>query len=338
MILLAIGLANTGVAFVYGVLGFQKVAEIGAYDGLIFLFSLFWLEASFLLWLYVFRTQEFGVIQYLIVGILLFTSLTKSAFQGNRGSLISIFILIAFAFVFSGRKIKLKHNLIGAALIVVAIFVGMIYGTTFRNVKQNQDTMAMDQYAGMILDTFSRISEQDLTASLEVGFAALAERIDAVTPLAVVVANYEKLAPYEESYGLDNNIWKESVNFFIPRIIWPDKPVPTDPSKYGDLYFNFAENSFTVTPMGDLLRNFGPYGVPLGMIFLGFVIRIIYAALKENQEFSYWRATMFYMLLTSISYEGSFALIIPYLLKVGIISVVGILIVRFFVGKTRPAF
>ncbi|MDQ3322314.1 MAG: hypothetical protein M3525_07780, partial [Acidobacteriota bacterium] len=279
--------------------------------------------------------KQLNINHYVVIGLLLTTSLTKSAFQGNRGSLIQVFILIAFAFVMSGRKIRFKEKIIAAFLISFALIVGMIYGTTFRNIKQTQERMEIGQYSEIILETFDKISDQDLVETLADGFGSLAERIESVSSLAVVVSNYEKLMPYEESYGIDNGIWKESITFFIPRVIWNDKPIATDPKKYADLYFNYSENSFTLTPMGDLLRNFGPVGVPLGMLFLGFVLRIIYAGLIENQNFSFWRATLFYMLISAVSYEGSYGLIIPALFKFGFIAFVGILIVRFFAGKSR---
>ena len=55
----------------------------------------------------------------------------------------------------------------------------------------------------------------------------------ALSSLAVVVSNYEALAPYEESYGMDHNIINELSTFFIPRIIWKDKPVSIEPRDYG---------------------------------------------------------------------------------------------------------
>ena len=335
VILLALGLVNTIFAFINGILGFQKVEEIGAYDGIIFLLTLFWLEASFLLWLCVFRSERLNVNQYIIIGLLIFTSLLKAAFQGNRGSLVQIFMLIAFAFAMSGRKIKIQHRVYAVVIITLALIFGMIYGTTFRNIKQTESQVSMDEYAEYILKTFDRVGEQDISVTLEKGFSALAERVEAVSSLAVVVANYEKLKPYEESYGLDNNIYKDSVTFFIPRVIWADKPVASEPRKYGELYFDYGENSFTITPMGDLLRNFGPIGVPIGMILLGILIRMLYAALVEKQDFAYWRIVLFYMLFTSISYESFYGSIVPYMIKVGVVSVIGILIIRFFIGKTR---
>lgn len=333
LILLAFGLVNTVLAFSVGLLGFQRVEEIGVFDGVIFLLTFFWLEASFLLWLCIFRTKKLNFNHYAVIAILLFTSFAKSAFQGNRGSLIQIFILVAFAFVLSGKKVLLKHKIWGGVLLLAALIVGMIYGTTFRTIKTTEEKISMEQYASNVFETFGRISDQDLGANLERGFFALTERFENVSQLAVVVSNYEALSTYEADYGLDNNIWKDSIAFLIPRFLWQDKPVATDPYKYGELYFNYGENAFALTPMGDLLRNFGPIGVPIGMIILGFVIRILYTSLRENQEFSFWRATLFYMLLTGISYEGSFGLIIPYNIKIGLVSVLGLFIIWFFVGK-----
>ena len=335
LLLLLVGLANTVIAFTAGLLGFQRVEEIGAFDGLLFLLTLFWLEASFMLWLCVFRAKRLNVNYYIIIGIVLVAAIIKSAFQGNRGGLLQVFILIAFAFVLSGKEIKFQHRAFGAILLTLAIVVGMIYGTTFRSIKQTEEQVDIEQYAEYVFQTFDKITEQDTSVTLEKGFVTLAERLEAVSSLAVVVSNYEKLEPYEESYGLDNNIWKDSITFFIPRPLWKDKPVASEPHKYGDLYFNYSENSFTITPMGDLLRNFGPVGVPLGMLLLGFIIRIMYASLIEEKEFSYWRTTLFYMLLTSISYESFYGSIIPYMMRVGFVSIVGILLVWFFMGNAR---
>ncbi|MEJ7860020.1 MAG: O-antigen polymerase [Pyrinomonadaceae bacterium] len=330
ILLLFIGIGNSIVAFGFGILGYQKVDVIGAYDGLLFLLTLLWLEASFILWLCIFRTKTLNVNHYLVIGLLLATSLTKSAFQGNRGSLFQLFILIACAFIFAVNTLKLRHKVFGVLLLVSAIVVGMIYGTTFRSVKQTESRVSTDEYIENIGRTFDKLFEQDLVGNLAEGVSALAERIENVSSLAVVVSNYEKLEPYEESYGLKDNIWKDSITFFIPRPLWVNKPVGSEPRQYADLYFNYSENSFTVTPMGDLLRNFGPFGVPLGMMLLGIILSAIYTALIEDQVFSIWRAALFYMLLTTVSYEGFYGTIIPYLIKYGLLAVAGILFIQFF--------
>lgn len=333
VLLLCVGFGNSIIAFGYGLLGYQKVDTIGAYDGLLFLLTLFWLEGSFILWTCIFRTKKLNINHFWVITLLLVSMLTKAVFQGNRGSLISYFFLVACAFILSVPRITFKHRLYGGVLLFTALIVGMIYGTTFRSIKQSEEKVSFERYTESVSQTFDKLSDQDYAASLGEGFGALFERIEAVSSVAVLVSNYEKFEPYEESYDLKNNIRDDTLYSFIPRPLWKDKPVGSDPRKFADLYFNYSENSFTITPMGDLLRNFGAWGVFLGMLLLGFVLRLIYAGLIENQEFSYWRTALYYVLLTSISYEGFYGTIMPYLIKYGLIAVIGILFIRIFQPK-----
>src|SRR5437762_3665021 len=114
LMLLVLGVSNTIIAFAQGLLGFQKVEEIGTFDGILYLLSLFWLEASFLLWLYIFRSRSHRFTNFLIIAVLLLTSFTKTAFQGNRGGLLAIVIDITFAYVLSRRTLTIKHYALGA--------------------------------------------------------------------------------------------------------------------------------------------------------------------------------------------------------------------------------
>lgn len=336
MILLILGFINTILGFVFGVLGYQRLEEYGSFDGLLFLTTLFWQIASFLLWVVIFRRNKVDFPAVSIGLVLLISALLKALYSGNRGGLLSIFILILMAYLLSGRAIRLKQGVIAGVCLVAAILIGMIYGTTFRTIKQTEARVGMEQYTEYIFDTVETVGKRDNVKTLEQGFSSLAERLDAVSALAVVVSNYEQLKPFEESYGLDNNIWKDTVTFLIPRVIWADKPLASEPHKYGELYFNYGENSFTITPMGDLLRNYGLIGVPLGMLLLGLILRTIYVALIDNQNYSFWRITLYFMLLTTISYESFYGLIIPYMFKVGLTTVVGIFIVNFIIKKERP--
>ena len=334
LVLLLIGVFTTAFAYVVGVLGYQVAQEINSYDGLIFLFTLFSVEASFFLWLLLFRRGKIDAFAVCFSLIIFTVSFAKSLYAGNRGSLFSMVIMIIFAYLLAGGKLKFKQGVIFSLVLFFALIVGMLYGTTFRNVKQSQGTVAIDEYTGLIFETFDTIGGKNNESMFELVFNSLAERItETGSGLAVVVANYEELKPYEESYGLNDNIWNDTITTFIPRILWEDKPVASDPRKYSELYFDFGLSSFTITPMGDLLRNFGMIGVPLGMLLLGFVLRFIYASLVENQNFSAWRATLFYMLLTTVSYESFYGTILPFLVKFGAFSVLGLLLIHFLAKK-----
>jgi len=243
--------------------------------------------------------------------------------------------LIVCAFVFSVGRITFKHRVYGGVILTAAVLVGMIYGTTFRAVKQSEAQTGAEEYVSNILSTFDKLANQDLTQNLGEGLAALGERLEAVSSVAVVVSNYEKLEPYEESYGIKDNIWNDTLYFFVPRPLWKDKPVGSSPRDYSDLYFHYGENSFIITPMGDLLRNFGPVGVLLGMIILGAVLSLIYNTLIEGKEFSFWRTLLYYILLTAVSYEGFYGTLFPNMVRYGVVAMVGIFFINFIQKQKR---
>ncbi|MCC6451309.1 MAG: oligosaccharide repeat unit polymerase [Acidobacteria bacterium] len=340
-VLLFLGIANTALAIGLGLIGFQRASEIGAYDGLIFLTTLFWLEASFVLWFVIFSRQKFEFGSGVLLVLLGATALSKALYAGNRGSVIQIFIVIALAYTLSGRKFRLKQSLFAGTVLTIALLLGTIYGTTFRNVKGDESQSNFGSYSGNILETLDKIGSDAQFSTLNSGFNTFAERIDLVSSLAVVVSNYEQLAPYEESYGLDHNIVKDLSSFMVPRVIWPDKPVASESHQYSDLYFNYSENSFGITPMGDLIRNFGPIGVPLGMLVIGLLLRVLYRTFVEDQKVILWRAAIYFMILTSVSYESFYASIIPYGFKVGTTALVGVLLLNLMAralgAKSRQA-
>lgn len=331
--LLGIGILNSAISIVSGLFGFQRGTDIGTYDGIIFLATLFWLQASFLLWFILFRRRKLDTRAFVLAAILVGSAISKALFAGNRGSLLQIFICVMLAYILAGREFRLKQIAWAGVMLTVALVAGTIYGTMFRDVKGSEEQQSAGAYTENILNTIDKIGAHGDSSILGYGFAALAERIDTLSSVAVVVSNYEQLAPYEEGYGLDDNITKDLSTFLIPRVIWADKPVASEARKYSELYFNYGENSFAITPIGDLVRNFGVPGVFFGMLVLGIILRLIYRTLIEDQPRALWRSTLYYMLLTAISYEGFYGSIIPFLFKVGVTAIVGLLLVAFLAKR-----
>ena len=327
-LLLGVGMINTIFGLIIGFIGYQLVEESSSYDGLLYLTTLFWIQATFFLFYGVFKLGKVDLRSVLVVAIVGSTALARALFAGNRGGLITMAMPIVLAYVLAGKTFKFKQMMISGIIGFLCLIAGMIYGSTFREMKGSETNMDMGRYAENIGHTFARVGSNDNIALLEYGFMSLAERIDSVTPVAVVVSTYEQMEPYEAGYGLDDNIWKDTISFLIPRIIWNDKPLASEPRQYAALYFDYADNSFTITPFGDLLRNFGVFGVWGGMFILGCVLRIIYRALIEEQETKLWKATLYFMLITTISYESFYGAIFPMMVKVFIISVLGLLVVR----------
>jgi hypothetical protein len=338
VVLLLIGIFFSMTTFTAGIIGYQRSALVETFDATLVFFSFFVSVSSFMLWYAIFRVERRTLKFKLVAMFLIFLIPYSTLLSGARGGLIQNLLPIAMAFWLSGRRIELRHGVLVGTLVVGAVLLGIVYGTTFRNVKGTEDTVKLDVYLTSASKTISVIADRGITENVVFALDTLAERMETASSLAVVVANYETLETYASDYGLAGNIWTFTWTAFIPRLFWPDKPIISDARAYSALYFDYGDNSFAITPMGDLLRNFGPIGVPIGMALLGFVLRILYTSLIDGAPRSVWRSAAYYLLLVNVSYEGFYGTILPSLLRLGLILWICGLIVSVLVRKRSRRF
>jgi hypothetical protein len=331
ILLLLAGIGFNVLGFIQGIMGFQRVTEIGIFDGLLFFLVTLLSEGSMLLWLAIFGVKKKTGIYYIVLTVLILFLPLRMAFLGSRSSLLISMFPIAMAFQYSGRKLKWQTSAIFGVLLVLAVCIGVIYGTTFRNLKGSEARMNAGDYFGQVTATLDYIADEDPIVLVQNNAQSLADRVENLSSLAVVVANYEKLAPYEASYGLENNIMNDALTSFVPRFVWQDKPPTSDARAYSDLYFNYGENSFAISPFGDLLRNFGPIGVPLGMLLLGIYLRLIYALLVDTPNPAMWKKVAYFPLLTLVSYEAFYATIFPSIIRTVFVLAISLIIVNLIV-------
>lgn len=335
IVLLIIGFGFNLLGFVQGLLGFQRNIDISVFDGVLFFLVTILTLGTVLLWLAIFSVKDRSGIFYIVLGLLVIFLPLRMALMGSRGSLIAGLIPIAMAFVYSGRKLKFRTTVAFGIIGLIAIFIGIIYGTSFRNIKGSEARISAGDYIGQIGATFEYLSKEDLGVVLGQSAQALADRVENLSSVGVVVANYEKLAPYEASYGLENNILNDAMTSFIPRFIWLDKPQTSDARAYSDLYFNYADNSFASTPFADLLRNFGPIGIPLGMMLLGIYLRTLYASLIDTPNPAMWKKVAYFPLLTVVSYESFYATIFPSVIRILIVVALSLWLVNVLVKNAK---
>ncbi len=329
--LLAVAGALTYIAFREGLAGYQVSTEVGTFDAALLIATItISSTATLLLWMAVFKSPVMTRSSAIALAVLIAWTVMEVLISGRRGALYQAIRLAAGAFWLSGRRIHPGHAIVFGSAAFVAIFVGMVYGTTFRVVKGGEGQIPLSRYVPL--------AQRAAQVSIERGFGGnvtyvtrnLSERLAEIpATVAVVVGNYERLEPFEEEFGLKNNIVNSFVASVVPRFVWPEKPNVSDPRALGELYFRFV-NSFAITPIGDLIRNFGPIGIPLGMALLGFALRVLYATLIENQQATIWRTTEYLVLLTSVSFENFYSAILPTTLRTGLFLVIALVIVDLF--------
>ncbi len=325
LLLLLAGIGVNLIGFVQGLIGYQRVTDYGTYDALIYFLLVLLSEGSMLLWLAIFSTRRKTGVYYIVLVVLILFIPFRAALLGSRSGLVLSMFPIAMAFKYSGRKLGLRNSFIFGTLIVLAVCIGIIYGTSFRNIKGSESRVEAGDYVGQIGATIDYLATQDPAILLRDSAQAMADRVENLSSVAVVVANYERLAPYEASYGLENNIINDTLTSFVPRFLWADKPPTSDARAYSTLYFNYSDNSFAISPFADLLRNFGPIGIPIGMFLLGIYLRIIYRLFVETPTPSMWKYVAYVPLLTLVSYESFYATIFP-----SIIRTLAVILISFF--------
>ncbi len=335
VMLMIAGIGVNLIGFVQGIMGYQRLNEVGIFDASLFFLLTLLSEGSMMLWLAVFGSKEKHGTYYLIFALLVIMIPLRMALLGSRGSLLVSVLIVAMAFQYSGRRLRFRSTVLLGVGLILAVFIGIIYGTSFRNIKGSESRIDAGDYVGQVGATLDYLSTEDPVVLLQSSSQALADRIENLSSLAVVVANYERLAPYEESYRLENNIVNDTLTSFIPRFIWNDKPPTSDARAYSDLYFNYGENSFAISPFGDLVRNFGPIGIPLGMLLLGIYLRIIHATLIDTANPAMWKKVAYFPLLTLVSYEGFYATIFPSIVRTAFILVVSLFLVNLLAKRIK---
>lgn len=334
ILLLIVGLGVNIAGFLQGLLGYQRISDIGTYDAFLYFLLVIVSLGNMLLWLGIFRAKERTGAFYLVLAILIAFIPLRAALLGNRSSfLVSVFPII-MAFRYSGRVLSWRTSAIFGGLLTAAVFIGIIYGTSFRNIKGSEGRIEAGDYAGQVFATVEYLVSEDPILLIQNSGQALADRIENLSSVAVVVSNYERLAPFEASYGLENNIINDTLTSFVPRFLWQDKPATSDARAYSLLYFNYGENSFAISPFADLLRNFGPIGVPLGMFVLGIYLRTIYRLFVDTPSPSMWKYTAYLPLLILVSYESFYATILPSVVRTVAVLAVSLFIVN-LVTKIR---
>ncbi len=165
------------------------------------------------------------------------------------------------------------------------------------------------------------VAERGVRGNVALVMEQVARRLDHVTSVATIVGNYERLRPEEDRRGVSGNIWRWTWTAFVPRVLWPNKPTVGDSRVLGELYIGFGGSSPAITPVADLLRNFGPVGIALGMFVLGIAMRLLHASLMSDAVPALWRTVVYYAVLMRISFEGFYGTLLPDAIRAAFVAV-----------------
>lgn len=324
-LLLAVGLGFSGLAYDSGLIGYQSPGPASAWAASWHFGSLCLPLGTFLICAAAFRTRHGGWARWVAFASLGASVLLRLLLAGSRATLLHALVAAGCAYVAARRPIHARGLLRFGLLVALGVVLGMAYGSTFRAAKGGEARVSLGTQAGYAAETVQRLAQRTPRDQLAFVGQRLAERLDQLSSVAVIVANADRLRDEERRLGLHDNILQAARTSLVPRFLWPDKPAVSPPRAFAALYFRYDGSSFALSPVGDLLRNFGPWGIVGGMALLGFVLRGLHAALVDGARApGLGRAGLYYLLLSSVNYEDTYAVLLPTLLRVGFVGALAV--------------
>lgn len=233
--------------------------------------------------------------------------------SGSRAQLF-IMILIAAAAVFYARFPHIRWRLFAGWIpaAALALILGMLFISQYRLLRTFSygiSPVSTSENINLLQQSIGVTS--DLTFDEQVEFAVdrFTERFSSLELLGLTLALARTLEKAEREAGIDNNIMKDLGYGLVPRVIWPEKPIMSD---FGLWFTRLYLNSNSLnwngpSAFGDLYRNFGYLGIPLGMFIVGVYLRVLYQTLIIRNYRQSFCAMFYIFLLQTFNLEATYS-------------------------------
>jgi hypothetical protein len=217
---------------------------------------------------------------------------------GGKEWAIVMLALPAVAYWYVRRVMPWKSILI---VVLIGIFVIFPLYNTFRN---QSDRFDMVRRLNKTVDVASTWSTQGF---LDNSIHAFMKRMGIITSVAAVLRD----VPDQVDYKYGETLAQAPISIFIPRILWPGKPVLNIGHEFGTTFhlISVVDRETMIAPslVGEFYWNFGLLGVVIGMFLVGGVYRLVYQKYGTLTGFEPITSGIYIMLfMRLIHFEGSF--------------------------------
>ena len=200
------------------------------------------------------------------------------AFGGKTPILLALYTILA-ARHYTRRRLSLPLLAAGVAVAVLVVFptVNAFRIPSERSLNASSTRPTMQEFASRVVAIPTLFAGMSPSEYGRFAAESVVGRANGVDALAVIMK-------YARAVDLGNPdaYWQIPFLAFVPRAIWPDKPVILTGTEFARLFVTPTEEGLTSYPsigifhIGDLYASFGANGVLIGMCILGMLFRIVY--------------------------------------------------------------
>lgn len=274
----------------------------------------------------------------IIAGILI---LGFTFVSGSRSAFFSIMIIATMAIYYARYARVVMRKLIPFLIIsVVSLAIGVLVITQFRN-------MRLSMYRDLPVTVGETISLMggalentgEMLFNEQVGLIGMSfiDRFVGIDTLGVTLARAKSLVSAEREAGIHNNIVNELIVGFVPRTIWPDKPLVGEFGlAFTRIYLESPYRSSNgPTMFGDLYRNFGYLGIPIGMFIVGLYLRILYESLIIRGLRSTFTPLFYVFLYWAFNWEATYTPFVLDGLRI-LLALLAVTVLIYLMGGLHP--
>jgi hypothetical protein len=189
-------------------------------------------------------------------------------------------------------------------LLLLLVFAVFPFYNTYR-----WSDPAIGQMNRMVV-TYETIQTWDADRYLLFSLRSFTRRLALINSVAVVLRDVGRWVPHVKG----DTILMPTLTGFIPRVIWPDKPVTAQGRDFGRIFrvtnFWSRETYIGATVPAELYWNFGLPGIIVGMALVGLAMRVLYRRYGEGDTLDPVRRAIHVMLLIEIAHLGWIASVI----------------------------
>jgi hypothetical protein len=185
----------------------------------------------------------------------------------NKTMVLTLVVTPVIALWFARRRVPWAFL---TAFSLVLIFVIFPFYNTYRLTDRKS------RHSQRLESTYRRVAEWNPTMYMDQSWGTFKRRMALINSVAVVARDVGVWQPYARG----ETIFVPALAYFIPRVLWPDKPVTREGIEFAEKFRVTSvfdkETSVAITVPGELYWNWDLPGVLLGMAVLGALLKLLY--------------------------------------------------------------
>lgn len=221
--------------------------------------------------LYLFFTKQLKTFDKIILAVLFTLDLVYPIAVGILAGTITVLVFTALIYVYATKKIP---YVLGFSAIIIFVLFQQVK-LDYRNIiwfGQPQQFSLLDRVELLFNTSYNYFTsaQSSTKQTTESAFS----RLDHLGTTAYVISVSPSRIDYE--YG---STYTPLFTKWIPRAIWPDKPVENTPNDWAKKYglldpYNYT-TAYNLPWFTEYYVNFGFWGIVIGMTFMGILIKFL---------------------------------------------------------------